>query len=136
LNQHDGGEQSAANSMIQDWTASEKKAPFSALLARMPNYSWIGYFNSFDFWLNFLNFPNHSKMNFYLNLNSNSWMSRAKKNCHFHLVQKNEFPLLLIQFANCLVMVFHPIPTVLLSYFFSPILFCSPYLSLYLRRHV
>ncbi|KAI5596533.1 hypothetical protein BDE02_02G007900 [Populus trichocarpa] len=38
LNQHDGGEQSAANSMIQDGTASEKKAPFSALLARMPNY--------------------------------------------------------------------------------------------------
>ena len=39
LNQHEGGEQNSANSMTQDGTASEKKAPFSALLARMPNYS-------------------------------------------------------------------------------------------------
>ena len=108
LNQDDGGEQSSPNSMTQDGPFSEKKASCSALLAHVPNYSWIGYFISFDFWLNFFNFPNH---------------------------RKNDFPLLLIQLANCLVIVFHPIPTVLLS-FLSPILFCSPYRSFYLRRHM
>lgn len=39
LNQHDGGEQSSANSMTQDGPVSEKKASCSALLAHMPNYS-------------------------------------------------------------------------------------------------